>query len=604
MIKPNIDEFNRLINKIEETGVSQVQGIIEKWRRSVVYEIANSGNLDALSTEVLLNKLKFLNQSAQRELTGKLTENQRRLFIKGLQSVDKYLESGKLSVGLPYLSEHKLEQLQRYSADLVTGIIAEAQKNIGVQVSLGVMGQKSKDEIIQSIGSNLEDPSVFGTIAKRAQVVFQTEVKRTQNIATNDRIKQAATQIKDLKKRWIHTHIGIPRPYHLLMHGTTINVNELFTLKGADGNIYEIEAPHDPILPAGEVVNCFIGKTMTDARNIKKIFRQKYSGQLLTINTAAGNEISVTPNHPILTEKGFVKASILNEGMNILRCPFGQKMIMGNPDVNNAPVKLEEIYNSVARKRKGERVASTNMDFYGDISSDGKIDIINIDGLLRNGYYSNISQIIGKKNLTSPNFIQTFFSNKCPLTYFFVRTFRATHRIMIRLHLMFSLSWRHLFPFKNFRFASISIIDVLRFEESSQTDSRKFVFVRKIFDRLTGKILGNNIVRNRNFLSSGFDAPKFQVPDESFIIDLKFKTDILDRLTSNVFSDKITSIVLHNVDSIYVYTLETLESIYKANTIIASNCRCFVTPYVERFKNENERENIMNPISFKDQSLY
>lgn len=257
--KPNIDEFNRLINKIEETGVSQVQGIIEKWRRSVVYEIANSGNLDALSTEVLLNKLKFLNQSVQRELAGKLTENQRRLFIKGLQSVDKYLESGKLSVGLPYLSEHKLEQLQRYSADLVTGIVAEAQKNIGIQVSLGVMGQKSKEEIIQGIGSNLDDPSVFGTIAKRAQVVFQTEVKRTQNIATNDRIKQAATQIKDLKKRWIHTHIGIPRPYHLLMHGTTINVNELFTLKGADGNIYEIEAPHDPSLPAGETVNCRCG---------------------------------------------------------------------------------------------------------------------------------------------------------------------------------------------------------------------------------------------------------------------------------------------------------------------------------------------------------
>jgi uncharacterized protein with gpF-like domain len=40
------------------------------------------------------------------------------------------------------------------------------------------------------------------------------------------------------------------------MHGTTIPAKALFTLKGADGRVYEIEAPHDPILPPGETVNC------------------------------------------------------------------------------------------------------------------------------------------------------------------------------------------------------------------------------------------------------------------------------------------------------------------------------------------------------------
>jgi hypothetical protein len=254
--KPNIDDFNQLIGKIEANGVTELSGIIERWRRSVVYEIANAGNLDALSSEVLMNKLKFLNQSVQKQLLGKLTENQRRLFIKGLQSVDKYLESGKLTVGIPYLSEHKLEQLKNYSAELVTGIVSEAQKNIATQVSLGIMGQKSATDIIKEIGTNLDSPSVFGTIAKRSQVIFQTEVKRVQNIATSDRLKQYGGQIPDLRKKWLHVNIGMPRPYHLLMHGKTIGVNELFILQGADGKTYEINAPHDPSLPAGESVNC------------------------------------------------------------------------------------------------------------------------------------------------------------------------------------------------------------------------------------------------------------------------------------------------------------------------------------------------------------
>ncbi len=254
--KPNIDDFNQLISKIEESGLSEFSGIIERWRKSVVYEIANAGNLDALSTEVLMHKLRFLNQSIQKQLLNKLTENQKRLFIKGIQSVDKYIESGKITAGVPYLSEHKLEQLKNYSAELVTGIVAEAQKNIATQVSLGVMGQKSATEIIKQIGTELNSPSVFGTIEKRSQIIFQTEVKRVQNIATNDRLKQYQGQIHDLKKKWLHVNIGIPRPYHLLMNGTIVDVDKTFTLQGADGNVYEIEAPHDPSLPAGETVNC------------------------------------------------------------------------------------------------------------------------------------------------------------------------------------------------------------------------------------------------------------------------------------------------------------------------------------------------------------
>jgi hypothetical protein len=251
-----LDSINDLIRKIEESGRMDVARIIERWRQSVVYEIANSGKLDALSADVLKNKLHSINDAIGKDLIGKLTDNQKRLFVKGIQVVDKYLESGKLNLAAPYLSEHKLDMLKSYSADLVTGIMDDAKKRIGTEISMGALGQKSREDIISAIGNNLDDSSVFGTIARRAQVIYQTETKRVQNIATNDRLKQASTQIHDLRKRWLHSHIGIPRPYHLLMDRKTIPVNEPFILRGADGITYEIMEPHDPILPAGETINC------------------------------------------------------------------------------------------------------------------------------------------------------------------------------------------------------------------------------------------------------------------------------------------------------------------------------------------------------------
>jgi uncharacterized protein with gpF-like domain len=41
-----------------------------------------------------------------------------------------------------------------------------------------------------------------------------------------------------------------------MMDGKTIPVNEKFSLVGRDGIVYKVDGPHDPLLPAGEVINC------------------------------------------------------------------------------------------------------------------------------------------------------------------------------------------------------------------------------------------------------------------------------------------------------------------------------------------------------------
>ena len=136
------------------------------------------------------------------------------------------------------------------------GLTNNALQNINNELDLAVLGQKSASEVIANIGKNLDDPSVFGTLAKRAQVIFQTEVKRIQNITTSDRISQSLQQVSDMGKKWIHSHIGVPRPGHLMLDGVVIKADEQFELVGADGEIYYVDSPHDPMLPVSEVAGC------------------------------------------------------------------------------------------------------------------------------------------------------------------------------------------------------------------------------------------------------------------------------------------------------------------------------------------------------------
>ena len=251
-----LQEINSLIDQISKAGDAEIQSYINKWRQQVVLMIVENEPLDMLTVETLKARLAALSDQVQRNLIKTMTDNQRRLFVKGIQTVDKIINEKGIRNSLPFLSERKLELLQKYSANQVNNLTGNALQNISNELDLAVLGQKSASDVISNIGRNLDDPSIFGTVAKRAQVIFQTEVKRIQNMTTHDRIVQAKQQVSDMGKKWVHSHIGVPRPGHLLLDGTVLPVDEQFEVIGADGDVYYVDAPHAPELPVGEVVNC------------------------------------------------------------------------------------------------------------------------------------------------------------------------------------------------------------------------------------------------------------------------------------------------------------------------------------------------------------
>lgn len=246
----------RQIDALKTGSTKDFLKIVDRMRQDIILIIAEAGEVSPINSEMMKRRVQSISDDYQKKFVEALSENQRRMFVKGIQLVDKIVKGADIFAGVPFLTEKKLDLLKNYNAELVRGITDTARQRIAQQIDLAVLGQKPQQEVINDIGRNLRDPSVFGTIAKRAEVIHRTEVNRIQEIATNDRMKQVSDQVPDLSKMWLHSSVGIPRPGHLMLNRTVVKAREKFQLLGANGGVYMIDAPLDPILPVEEVANC------------------------------------------------------------------------------------------------------------------------------------------------------------------------------------------------------------------------------------------------------------------------------------------------------------------------------------------------------------
>lgn len=68
-------------------------------------------------------------------------------------------------------------------------------------------------------------------------------------------------------------------------------------------------------------INCVLGDTKVSGPRISTAYRREYSGEVVIIRTATGHELTITPNHPILTEVGWLAAGKLKQGESVFTLP-------------------------------------------------------------------------------------------------------------------------------------------------------------------------------------------------------------------------------------------------------------------------------------------
>lgn len=78
--------------------------------------------------------------------------------------------------------------------------------------------------------------------------------------------------------------------------------------------------------------------------NIRAVSDREYVGQVITIRTALGHELTATPNHPVATRRGWVPIAELKVGDHVLSSTAREWMAPSvDPDVNDIPPRIENV---------------------------------------------------------------------------------------------------------------------------------------------------------------------------------------------------------------------------------------------------------------------
>lgn len=219
---------------------------------------------------------------------------------------------------------------------------------------------------------------VFGHADKaRAKMIARTEVLSATNFGTQEAYIQSGVV---WGSRWIPTLDDRVRDSHAVMLNQVRKTGVRF-LTGARNKLMR---PGDPNGKVAEIVNCFPGDTaIAMSPGIEKIYRRHYEGDLIEITISSGMKLTGTPNHPILTDKGWIPLDFLVKGDNVICAGFSEKTSFCNPDKQHKPIMLDEIFSFGNVVAANHRIAGANMDFHGD-GMTGDVNVISFNGKLGN----------------------------------------------------------------------------------------------------------------------------------------------------------------------------------------------------------------------------
>ena len=129
---------------------------------------------------------------------------------------------------------------------------------------------------------------------------------------------------------------------------------------------------------------CFPADTTISLETLPvSVTKRWYTGELTEITTSLGHKLTGTPNHPILTDRGWVRLSHLTKGDHVAHdgLPVGREPL-SDPDVKNPRPTIGQIFDLAAIGAPGHRRRFVRENFHGD-GQEGEVDIKPINGELR-----------------------------------------------------------------------------------------------------------------------------------------------------------------------------------------------------------------------------
>jgi len=179
--------------------------------------------------------------------------------------------------------------------------------------------------------------------------------------------------------------------------------------------------------------NCCLPGTLVECPDIRGAFRVHYSGKAARVHFRSGKVATVTPNHMLLTSRGFVAAKNLRQTDNVISTGGIKGVRLGDPDINKGPSRIEDVFVALAKSgcMSTTHVPASAKDLHGDGAlCNGNIDVVSPNGFLKaNGAGDSIVNHSGKTSLSARDADLLPFSGYRSLATLLLGAGFATNRV-------------------------------------------------------------------------------------------------------------------------------------------------------------------------------
>lgn len=339
----------------------------------------------------------------------------------------------------------------------------------------------------------------------------------------------------------------------------------------------------DQLLPIH--ARCVSGDTLVSAVGVQAMTRRSYAGPLIVLTTASSDQLTITPNHPVLTDKGWVPADLVAVGDDIIGSGRGQWAVSGRPDEEHRPASAEQVWRSltVDHGLDARTMPLAAEDFHGD-GFDGEVDVVLVDRHLPDVGRASFAQPAHHEALVSGGLRWPMLSSLSRLPEMVGVHGLAADGIVggTGYGLTFGASSSDIA-------VGLSLTDPAPRDATLGQNALDHNAIHRMLGgqvqlRGSGHVLGRDLSLGQVIspTATRFDPAGFEFAGEGRRAYAELGRNLRNRLAADVSGDSVVE--KRRIDgSHYVYNLQTVEGWYSANNYIVSNCHCGVMPIIGGF---------------------
>lgn len=571
--RQHVEEVLRRADGLDAEMLTQVRGLVmeaqDRLLARLVRVLGGQGtDWDAFITPHILRAVEDVASHLSQRFKVAIETILPRVHEVGVDLVDTAIGGAGVKIGaLPVVAPETVKIASMLKPGLISNVGDEMRTRVQHQIQQAFLVGDSPHTVMQNIAASGIDKGPWQSVAYRGEIIARTEIANVQGMAAQKRMEHVVAQHPEIgmRKRWLVAHIK------------EWPCEQCAPLEGQDWDVNDPDAPSVPRHP-----NCFPGSTRVSICGVlQAVYRRHYAGEMVQVWTLDYDTevFTVTPNHPVLTSRGWVPAGEVEEGDDLVRGAFAEWM-GADHHVDDPELSLEEIFEAASNAGFVERVAGSTMDFHGDGNLE-EVQIVRVDRQLLNEVVASPHQHPVHRSLSVTDCAVPFQS--C-LGCLFVRSLG-----MCAAQQGISPVAVKTLPTQEVGFGTRAWCEAGSSDERSDSTALDPELVRQRDLRYPLGVQADDLPRivrmlteagesRGSALSSKLDSSFLQCPDDDRLTGSDDPTDRPDAVPFFIEMARVVG-VKRTWFAGHVYNLQTSSGFYTTGKIPVRNCRCAIVPY-------------------------